>query len=305
MKSKAEDGGVYLVGFILLLLTSSLAAFPTRSVPLDDRPALNLRATGNLDRAAVSEGSALVRSSRDPRLFWTVSDSSGTPRIVPIRSTGLLAQVGSLGVTVTGATNLDWEALAHDDAGNLFIGDVGNNLSRRRELHIYRFPEPQPNSPATLPARRLIFTWPDQTQYPDPEQRHDCEAMFWYQGRLHLLTKHRRDTSTHIWRAEIPDVGERIFLTQLGIFDIRGMVTDAAVSPNRKRLAVLTYRMLWVFDLSAKPDNPLAGPAVARALAPAAGQWQLEGCTWLDDRTLLLSSEEGGLFQVPLDQVER
>lgn len=292
-------------GYLLLLLASALAAFPTRTVPLDSRPALNLRVSGNMDLSAVPECSALARSARDPRLFWTLSDSGSSPRLVPIRSTGLLLQPASLGVTVTGATNLDWEALTQDGAGNLIIGDVGNNLSRRRELHLYSVPEPLTIASATLPARRLVFSWPDQTQYPDPEQRHDCEAIFWYQGRLHLLTKHRRDTSTSIWRAEIPPAGDRIFLTQLGRFDVRGMVTDAAVSPNGKRLAVLTYRMLWVFDLTAKPDNPLAGPASARALAPSAAHFQLEGCAWLDDRTLLLGSEEGGLFQVPLDQVER
>ena len=258
-----------------------------------------------MDRRAVPECSALVASRRETRLFWALSDSGGPARLVPIRPNGLNARADASGVEVTGAANLDWEALAADDAGNLVVADVGNNLSRRRELHLYVVPEPSPSSPATLPARRVAFAWPDQTQYPDPEQRHDCEAAFWHRGRLHLLTKHRRDTLTHVWRAELPPAGDRAYLTQVGAFEIRGMVTDAAVSPDGRRLAVLTYRMLWVFDLSEKSDNPLAGPAQARALAAPAAQWQLEGCAWLDDATILLGSEEGAIFRVPLAEVER
>lgn len=290
---------------LLLSVVPSEGAYPPRVVPPDTRPALELRISGMMDRRAVPECSALVASRREPRLFWALSDSGAAPRLVPVRSNGLNARADGGGVTLTGAVNLDWEAMATDDAGNLIVADVGNNLSRRRELHLYVVPEPASSSPASLPARRVVFSWPDQAQYPDPEQRHDCEAVFWHRGRLHLLTKHRRDTLTHVWRAELPTTGDRAYLTQVGAFDIRGMVTDAAVSPDGRRLAVLTYRMLWVFDLTSPSENPLAGPAHARALAAPVAQWQIEGCAWIDDATLLLGSEEGALFRVPTAEVER
>lgn len=289
----------------LLLLAALAAAFPPRVVEPDARPPLALAPSGALDRRLVPECSALLASKRHPRVVWALSDSGAAPRLVAVRPSGLAASPASPGVAVTGATNLDWEALAADDQGNLIIGDVGNNLSRRRELHLYVVPEPDPAAPATAPVRRLAFSWPDQTQYPDPDQRHDCEAMFWHKGRLHLLTKHRRDTLTTIWRAEPAPGSDRAYLTQLGAFEARGMVTDASVSPGGRWLAVLTYRMLWVFDLSGKPENPLSGPAHARALAAPVGQWQLEGCAWADEATILLGSEEGGLFRVPLTEVVR
>ena len=291
----------------LLLLFAALARaveFPPRVVPPDLRPAFGLEISGRMDRKSVPECSALVASRRDPKVFWTLSDSGSPARIVPIRAGGQPV-LSSGGVDVTGASNLDWEALVADDAGNLVIADVGNNLSRRRELHLYVIPEPAPGSTATMPARLHRFAWPDQTQFPDPDQRHDCEAAFAYRGKVHLLTKHRRDTLTELWRADLSSTSDRAYLTQVAALDARGMVTDASVSPDGKWLAVLTYRVLWVFDLSGQPENPLSGPAHCRALAPPAAHWQLEGCAWIDDATLLLGSEEGALFRVPLAEIVR
>jgi hypothetical protein len=78
------------------------------------------------------------------------------------------------------------------------------------------------------------------------------------------------------------------------------MVTDAAVSPDGKRLAVLTYTFLWVFDLPATGEAFFSGPARSAPLSLPALSWQVEGCSWLDDATLLLGSEQGDLFRLPL-----
>jgi len=298
----------------LVLLSAHLLGAPPVLTPAVTREdALVLKSTGSLDRDAVPECSALLASATQERVLWTLSDSDGPARLVAIRPSGLVAlpptagpgfgQKKYLGVDVVGARNLDWEALASDGAGNLILGDVGNNLSRRRELFLYVIPEPTVGAASVTPTRRLTFTWPDQVEFPDPEQSHDCEAMFWYRGKLHLLTKHRRDTRSRLWRAEIPSTASRAYLSPVGAFDAHGMVTDASVSPDGRHLAVLTYRLLWVFDISRKPENPLTGPALARPLQPPVSQWQLEGCAWLDNETLILGSEEGGLFQVKLREL--
>ena len=281
--------------------------------PVTREDPLVLRPVGAMDREAVPECSALQASPTQDRVLWTLSDSDGPARLVPIRPSGLVAVPPGtpltfggkryLGVEIAGARNLDWEALTADGAGNLIIGDVGNNLSRRRELFLYIVPEPPLGATSATPTRRLTFTWPDQVEFPDPEMSHDCEAIFWYHGKLHLLTKHRRDTLSNLWRAEIPATATRAYLSPVATFDAHGMVTDASISPDGKHLAVLTYRMLWVFDLSRSPENPLAGPALARPIQPPVTQWQVEGCGWLDNETLLLGAEEGALFRVKLDEL--
>ena len=270
-----------------------------------DGPALALRASGKLDAKLVPECSALFPSRRQPGVFWTLSDSGAKPVLVPVRADGskvFTAKGYAQGVALAGATNVDWEALAGDEEGNLIVGDVGNNVSRRKELAFYLCAEPAPDA-ASVPARKITFAWPDQTAFPDPELAHDCEAMFLLRGKLYLLTKHRRDTLTDLWRADIPATGDRATLVKLARFDIGGMVTDACLSPDRTRLAVLTYRNVWVFDLPATGEDFFRGRAVHAALSPPVLSFQLEGCAWADASSLLLGSEQGDLFRVPLGEL--
>jgi hypothetical protein len=267
--------------------------------------AIVLRSSGKLDPKLVPECSALFPSRRQPGVFWTLSDSGAKPVLVPVRADGskvFTAKGYAQGVALAGATNVDWEALTGDEDGNLIVGDVGNNVSRRKELAFYLCAEPAPDA-ASVPVRKVTFAWPDQTAFPDPELAHDCEAMFLLRGKLYLLTKHRRDTLTDLWRADIPATGDRATLTKLARFDIGGMVTDACLSPDRTRLAVLTYRNVWVFDLPATGEDFFRGRAVHATLSPPVLSFQLEGCAWADPSNLLLGSEQGDLFRVPLGEL--
>jgi hypothetical protein len=176
-----------------------------RVVP--EMPSLELKSVGKLNLKAVPECSALWASPSQPGVFWTLSDSGAKPTITPIRADGspVMTPKGYWGaVQLKGAANTDWEAIAGDAAGNMVVGDVGNNVSRRKELALYFFKEPAPGATEAAEVRKVTFAWPDQVAFPDPELTHDCEAMFLLRGKLYLLTKHRRDTLTDLWRADIP-----------------------------------------------------------------------------------------------------
>jgi hypothetical protein len=268
-----------------------------------EMPALALKAAGKLNLKLVPECSALWASPTQPGVFWTLADSGAKAAITPIRADGSMVPVGKSfwgSVTLKGVTNVDWEAIAGDAAGNMVVGDVGNNVSRRKELAFYLFKEPAPGVTEVADVRKVAFAWPDQTAFPDPELAHDCEGMFMLRGKLYLLTKHRRDTLTDLWRADIPAVGDRATLTKLARFDVGGMVTDACLSPDQKRLAILTYRNVWVFDVPAVGEDFFRAPALHAPIAPPLLSFQVEGCAWLDAGHLLVGSEQGDLFRVAL-----
>lgn len=272
-----------------------------RVVP--EMPSLELKSAGKLNLKVVPECSALWASPSRPGVFWTLSDSGNKPVIVPIRADGSSPSTPKgpwVSVALKGATNVDWEAMTGDAAGNMIVGDVGNNVSKRKQLAFYLFKEPSPGATEVAEVRKVTFAWPDQTAFPDPELSHDCEAMFLLRGKLYLLTKHRRDTLTDLWRADIPPVGEHATLTKLARFDVGGMVTDACLSPDLKHLAILTYRNVWVFDVPAAGEHFFHAPALHAPIAPPMLSWQVEGCSWVDAGHLLLGSEQGDLFRIAL-----
>ena len=289
------------LGLLHLLLAVTLwgGEVPLVVREVQEMDAFQLQASAKVDKKLVPECSALWASQQNPGVFWTLSDSGNKPEIIPVRSKGSLAW-GNKGITIKGVNNYDWEALTGDAEGNMVVADVGNNISNRRQLNLYLFKEPSAQNPEVTEVKTVSFIWPDQKEFPDSELKHDCESVFKIRGNIYFLTKHRRDTLTELWRIDIPKSNEQAKLTKLAQFDAKGMVTDASVSPDGKSLAILTYRAVWVIALPVTGENFFDGSMSYTPLSPPLLSWQIEGCAWLDAQTLLVGSEQGDLFKIPL-----
>lgn len=74
--------------------------------------------TASIQNPAIDESSALVESRQFSGVFWTLNDSGGANVLFAIDSQGQSIAT----VPVPGATNVDWESLALDDLGNLYVG---------------------------------------------------------------------------------------------------------------------------------------------------------------------------------------
>ena len=272
-----------------------------REVP--EMEPFQLQSSAKLDKKLIPECSALWASQQSPGVFWTLSDSGNKPEIVPIHSDGTLAW-GAKSIVLKGVKNYDWEAMTGDAEGNLIVADVGNNISNRRQLNLYLFKEPTPQNPEVTDIKTISFIWPDQKEFPDPDLKHDCESIFKIKSNIYFLTKHRRDTLTELWRMDLPQSNELPKLSKVAQFDAKGMVTDASVSPDGKRLAILTYRAVWVITLPDVGENIFNGSMSYAPLSPPVLSWQIEGCAWLDAQTLLVGSEQGDLFKIPLSALK-
>ena len=293
------------LGFLYLFLAVTLwgGEVPVVVREVQEMDAFQLQASAKVDKKLVPECSALWASQQNPGVFWTLSDSGNKIEIIPMRRDGSLAW-GTKGVTITGAKNYDWEALTGDADGNMVVADVGNNISNRRQLNLYLFKEPSAQNPEVTEVKTIPFIWPDQKEFPDPDLKHDCESIFKIRGNIYFLTKHRRDTFTELWRIDIPKSNAQANLTKVAQFDAKGMVTDASVSPDGKSLAILTYRAVWVITLPVAGENIFNGPMLYAPLSPPVLSWQIEGCAWLDAQTLLVGSEQGDLFKIPLSALK-
>ncbi|MEZ4472906.1 MAG: hypothetical protein R3F60_19390 [bacterium] len=245
----------------------------------------------------IVESSGLIASARHPGIFWTHNDSGDSPRLFAVRADGQLVAE----VQITGATHVDWEDIARDDQGHLYIGDFGNNRSVRADLCVYRLPEPSPIPGRAAVDRRLRFHYPDQVRWPDPEERFDAEALFWARGQLYLLTKRRQDARTVLYRfADLGSVDDQA-LVRVGEAALGGdpkwsRVTAADVTADGQRLAVLTYGALLLFERPAVGDDYLSGTPDRIELDPRRLE-QCEAVAWEGD-DLLITNEQGAIFRI-------
>src|SRR5688500_6461068 len=95
---------------------------------------------GRIDSKSISESSGLAASRKHPGVYWTHNDSGNGPYVFAIQQDGhFLAEF-----PVASARNTDWEAIAIDDQGRLFVADIGNNDLKRDRALVYRLDEPDP-----------------------------------------------------------------------------------------------------------------------------------------------------------------
>ncbi|MDO7846660.1 hypothetical protein Q5H92_09855 [Hymenobacter sp. M29] len=237
-------------------------------------------------RGVVPESSGLAAAPTAGQ-YYSFGDDGNRPILYEITDKG--EGVGKLDVP---ADNVDWESLSRDGQGNYYIGNCGNNESTRRDLSIYKF---RPDAPAKVGT--IAFHYPDQTEFPPKKKQRnfDCEASLWHDGRVWLFTKDRGQSSTsNVY--SVPDQPGDYTAKKITSLAIPGQVTDAALRADGRRLVLLGRGELFILDGNSWAEILKATP---RQVA-LTGAGQTEGAVFKDDNTLLISTEQGGLFEYTL-----
>lgn len=308
------------LGHALLLLAlggHGPAQAADRAKPLDAELSA-LRLSGP---ARMEELSGLAVSRTYPGIVWGHGDSGQPPVLWALDlERGELAFPPYLakkfddgaswpGLTLEGASNIDWEDLTTLN-GWLYLGEFGNNGNARRDLGLWALPEPNPRATERQrPAFFLPFHYPEQQRFPAEAWVFDAEALFADPERnaLYLITKHRKAGDVRrfipgakLYRIPLDSAGRAsTALTLVDQHEEMTAVTAAELSPSGAWLAVLTYRTLWLFPRPPAGEQWLSGPAYSRPL-PFLETRQAEALSWRDDTTLLLGNEEGRLWTVTL-----
>ncbi len=260
-----------------------------------------------LDRE-IREPSGVVASPDHAGVYWVHGDSGTGNWLFAVDGEGR-----TLGrVRVKGAENVDWEDIAHDGEGRLWLGDIGNNDSSRRDLAVHRLPEPDPRAELDEVRVELSvpYSFPEQQEFGNKLADFDAEALMWWAGQLWLFTKHRSDDRT--WAYRFPSLaGEPVELERGASFDMgpsltgerkpwSGQATAADAAPDGRRWALLSYDAVFVFALpSPGPDagRHMFDELVTRIEFAPDRLGQVEALTW-DRAQLLLINEDGHVFRV-------
>ncbi len=235
-----------------------------------------------------------------------IDDSGNAPTLFALDTNGIDRGAWR----VVGAKNTDWESLstgpcaATSDANKdcVYIGDTGDNTERRPERAIYRLVEPEAKGgDDTVHASRLRYVYADGP--------HDVEAMYVAKnGDVLLITKRPRTNATGQLRPALvfalPTSGawDKDSVRTARLVDslpiIPGAqplmtITDAALSPDGKHLAVRTYVQTYIFatDSVTGRVNHAVTPSICDVTR--LGEPQGEAVTWVDDRGRLAFTSEG------------
>ncbi|MFD2720695.1 hypothetical protein ACFST9_18380 [Hymenobacter monticola] len=249
------------------------------------RARYQVRKVGRLPRS-VRESSGLARADT-LGTFWTHGDGGSPAHLTEFALPGAVRRQ----LDLSPLPNKDWEDLARDPTGRLYIGDFGNNRSQRSDLAIYRLDW----SGGRPVVDTIAFHYADQTAFPPRRGRRnfDCEAFYFYQDTLHLFSKDRslRQLTKHYVLPARPGHHVAVLRDSLRL---GRPITAADVSPDGRTVALLGYGGVFFFA-NAPGCRLFDGPKRFRAL-PRTGQ--AEGLAFLTDSTLLVGNEKGRLWRL-------
>lgn len=264
----------------------------------------------------LTEGSAAVITRAQPDIVFTINDSGHDAELFAVDTTGR----GRGMWHVVNAENVDWEAMGAGPCGEialaasaepagapgnrecLTIADVGDNDERRKTRVLLRVPEPRgltPGDTGTLVARQLRFRYDDGP--------HDVEAIVvGPRGDTFLITKRRRagangprpalvfEVPAAAWARDTFTVARLV--DSLPIVPGSGSgrtITDAALSPDGRFVAVRTYNEVFIFHADPETGRPRSDLAVAPCNIWPIERYYGEGLTWIGTRGELLLTQEG------------
>lgn len=238
---------------------------------------------GKMNKEEVMESSGLEISADGN--FWTHADGGNLPVLYKVDAGGKLLTV----LEVPDASNQDWEDLAQDEDGNLYIGDFGNNENKRQNLRIFRINEKNSSQVDTIQ-----FTYADQHLFPPKkaDRNFDCEAFFYHRDHLYLFTKDRGKNEL----VKVYKVPAKPGSYQVAAFDsiqISTMITSADISPDGNRLALLGYGNIYICDISGR-DDFFSGE---KYCIPVGKTGQAEALVFTDNTNFIFTNEGGKIFK--------
>lgn len=227
----------------------------------------------------INENSGIAKAWQE-NYYWTINDSGGNTELYMVGEQGRVFDT----LFVNDSQNIDWEDLAKDNKGNIYIGDFGNNNQNRKDLTIYKFKNGK--------TEKITFHYADQDHFPARQRIFDCEAFFWYEGRLYLFSKDwTQKHQTQLY--SIPDqAGNYVLLPEQSIF-LKSPVTSADISPNGKEFALLSYGKIYIFEVNAGKID-FSKPKSCIKI----GRNQMEAIAYVNNTDLIMTNEQRRLYKV-------
>jgi hypothetical protein len=276
---------------IVLCALSACGAQPGTPLPKGKRVALGVLAIGRISNPRITESSGVAVSRKNSDVLWTHNDGGGKRQVLyGISRTGSsLAEYH-----VTGALLEDWEDIAADEQGHLFLGDIGDNERERSTIAVHQIDEPELTSSRNGIAR-VTRSW--NLRY--PKGRFNAEALVVWGEFGYVITKVFDDARAELYRFALTNSAEVQTLHLVGELRIEAPVTGADISTDGKLLAIVSKAGAYVYRIDGNPARATAGKPFRTKFDDA----HIESCTFVPEG--LLATSEARLIFLFTDEAFR
>ena len=253
-----------------------------------------MRLLGQLGHPRLSESSGVAASPQFPGVLWTHNDGGGGRKQMLYAVTREGRTLAEL--LVTGAALVDWEDIAIDDQRHLYVGDLGNNDLKRRELAVYQLDEPDPN------AHVLFVQIKRSWRLRFPGEPFDCESLFVWEHHGYVVSKVFKDAPAQVFRFPLTNELAAQTLELIATTKLDSPVTGATISSDGRLLAMVAKSGAFVY----KVNGDVSRVARSKAHQTKFRHEHIEGCTFVPEGLLATAeSREIYLFTEPAFRTNR
>jgi hypothetical protein len=274
--ARSQTKTLLLASLLAALLNACNAAEPGQEI------APGVRLLAYMSDPRIEESSGVV-ASRRYSVYWTHNDGGGPKKQV-------LYAIDREGYTraffsVIDVTLHDWEDIAIDNAGHLYIGDIGNNNAKRDALTVYEIEEPNPQAGAgsVSPKRAWKLKFPGAP--------FDCESLFVWKDQGYVVSKVFDKARAQIFRFPLKETNWPLTLELVATTKIESPVTAADISSDGTLLGLVAKNGAYVFRI----DGDVTRVSNANPHHTKLKTQHIEGCCFVPEG-LLVTSERRMIF---------
>ena len=252
--------------------------------------------------ASLSESSGAIYFNNK---LVTHNDSGGSNELYEV---DLVSGSVDRTITISNATNVDWEDITQDDT-SIYIGDIGNNVSgNRTDLKIYKISKSDYLSMNTVNAQTISFSYSDQTDFTATnanETEWDAEALVSFDAsNLIVFTK---DWINGITKGYLVSKTPGTYsVTPLATtLNSNGLISGGTYNPLTAKLFLVGYTDTlspFVWESEGFTGSDIFSGTNTQTSLPASFSFeQVEAITYTDENSYLITAEEIIFNSITLD----